>query len=45
MRAMGAEACHAIMSTLDHLKVERQHVAFPMKLVVRESTGPVPDKR
>ncbi len=45
MRAMGAEACHAIMSTLDHLKVERPHVEFPMKLMVRESTGPVPDKR
>jgi LacI family transcriptional regulator len=45
MRAMGAEACHAIMSSLDNVKVERPFVEFPMKLVVRESTGPAPDRR
>ena len=45
MRAMGSEACHAIMSSLDHLKVERSFVEFPMKLITRESTGPAPDRR
>jgi LacI family transcriptional regulator len=45
MRAMGSEACHAIMSSLDHLKVERPFVEFPMKLIVRESTGKVPERR
>jgi hypothetical protein len=42
---MGSEACHAIMSSLDHVKVERPFVEFPMKLMVRESTGPAPDRR
>jgi LacI family transcriptional regulator len=45
MRTMGAEACHAIMSSLDHLKVDRPFIEFPMKLVLRESTGPAPERR
>lgn len=45
MRAMGSEACHAILSSLDHLKVERPFVEFPMKLILRESTGPAPDRK
>jgi DNA-binding LacI/PurR family transcriptional regulator len=45
MRAMGSEACHAVMSSLDNLKVERPFVEFPMKFIVRESTGPAPDRR
>ena len=45
MRAMGSEACHAIMSALDHVKVERSFVEFPMKLMIRESTGPAPERR
>lgn len=42
MRTMGAEACHAIMAVLDQRKVEQPVNEFPMKLIIRESTGPAP---
>ncbi|HET9957361.1 MAG TPA: substrate-binding domain-containing protein, partial [Polyangiaceae bacterium] len=43
LRQMGSQACRALMSSLDQEKLERDFVEFPMKLVVRQSTGPVPE--
>ncbi len=45
LRQMGSQACHALMATLEQEKVERGLVEFPMKLVVRESTGPAPERQ
>ena len=42
LRNMGAQACRALMATLEHEKVDRSVVEFPMQLVVRESTGQAP---
>lgn len=40
MRAMGSLACRALMASIKGETVERPLVEFPMKLVVRQSTGP-----
>jgi LacI family transcriptional regulator len=45
LRIMGSQACRSLMATLDHDKVERGMVEFPMKLMVRQSTGPAPERR
>jgi LacI family transcriptional regulator len=44
MRMMGSQACRALMASVAGEKVERPVVEFPMKLVVRQSTGPAPDR-
>jgi DNA-binding LacI/PurR family transcriptional regulator len=41
---MGSQACRALMAALDHEKMERGMVEFPMKLIVRQSTGPAPER-
>lgn len=44
LRIMGSQACRALMAHMDHEKVERGLVEFPMKLITRESTGPAPER-
>jgi LacI family transcriptional regulator len=44
LRIMGSQACRALMAILDSEKVERGLVEFPMKLIVRQSTGRAPDR-
>ncbi|HYO95767.1 MAG TPA: LacI family DNA-binding transcriptional regulator [Polyangiaceae bacterium] len=44
MRVMGSHACRAVMAAIENEKVERPVVEFPMKLIVRQSTGPAPEK-
>lgn len=44
LRIMGSQACRALMAALDHEKVERGMVEFPMKLIVRQSSGPAPER-
>lgn len=41
LRAMGAQACRAIMASLAGQEPQRSVAEFPMKLIVRQSTGPV----
>ncbi len=42
LRMMGSQACRSLMAAQDHDKIERGVVEFPMKLIVRQSTGPAP---
>ena len=42
MRAMGAAACRSLLSALSEEQPERSSLEFPMDLIVRQSTGPVP---
>lgn len=44
MRSMGGEACRSLLASLEGQKSERSVVDFPMKLVVRQSTGPAPER-
>lgn len=44
LRIMGSQACRALMAHMDHEKVERGLVEFPMKLITRESSGPAPER-
>jgi LacI family transcriptional regulator len=44
LRLMGSQACRALMANIEQEKVERGLVEFPMKLIVRESTGPAPER-
>ena len=43
MRVMGSRACRALMATVSGERVEQPVIEFPMKLVVRESTGKAPE--
>jgi LacI family transcriptional regulator len=45
MRAMGSQACRALMASIEGERVERALVEFPMKLVVRQSTGAAPERQ
>ena len=42
MRGMGAEACRLLMASVEGEEVSSKPSEFAMKLVVRQSTGPVP---
>jgi len=44
LRMMGSQACRVLMATLENEKIERPMVEFPMKLIVRQSTGPAPER-
>jgi LacI family transcriptional regulator len=44
MRAMGAAACRSLLSALIEEQPERSSLEFPMDLIVRQSTGPVPSR-
>jgi LacI family transcriptional regulator len=45
MRAMGAAACRSLMGQMQDQAPERSVLEFPMELIVRQSTGPAPDKK
>jgi DNA-binding LacI/PurR family transcriptional regulator len=45
MRAMGAAACRSLMAQMNGESHDRSVLEFPMDLVVRQSTGPSPDKK
>lgn len=45
MRAMGSLACRSLVALIEREAVERPLVEFPMKLMVRESTGPARGRR
>lgn len=45
LRAMGAAACRSLIAQLNGEPQERLVVDFPMDLVVRQSTGPSPDRK
>jgi LacI family transcriptional regulator len=45
LRIMGSQACRSLMASLDNDKIERGVVEFPMKLIVRQSTGVCPERR
>lgn len=44
MRIMGSHACRVLMAALDSQKLDGPAVEFPMKLIVRQSTGPASDR-
>jgi len=44
MRAMGAAACRSLLTALIEEQPERSSLEFPMDLIVRQSTGPVPSR-
>ena len=44
MRAMGAAACRTLLTALLEEQPERSSLEFPMDLIVRQSTGPVPSR-
>ncbi len=44
MRTMGAAACRALLSALIEEPAERSVLEFPMDLIVRQSTGPAPNR-
>jgi DNA-binding LacI/PurR family transcriptional regulator len=45
MRAMGAAACRSLMAQMNGESQDRSVLEFPMDLVVRQSTGPSPDRK
>ncbi|MEO7033370.1 MAG: LacI family DNA-binding transcriptional regulator [Polyangiaceae bacterium] len=44
MRAMGAAGCRTLLTALLEEQPERSLLEFPMDLIVRQSTGPVPTR-
>jgi LacI family transcriptional regulator len=44
MRAMGAAACRTLLTALIEEQPERSSLEFPMELIVRQSTGSVPNR-
>jgi LacI family transcriptional regulator len=44
LRAMGAAACRSLLTALSEEQPERSSLEFPMDLIVRQSTGPVPSR-
>ena len=44
MRGMGAAACRLLMASVEGEEVPTKPTEFPMKLIVRQSTGPVPGR-
>ncbi|MEO8901445.1 MAG: LacI family DNA-binding transcriptional regulator [Polyangiaceae bacterium] len=44
MRAMGAAGCRTLLTALLEEQPERSSLEFPMDLIVRQSTGPVPSR-
>ncbi len=45
MRSMGAAACRSLMAQMNGESQDRSVLEFPMDLVVRQSTGPSPDRK